>query len=88
MGNNVKLRRENMKIKKEFLNEESLKPYGFQKKVLYNDERYVEYEMQTPHCKIFTQRCSGTIAIVIQDCDCANIDDVLFHLIKDGIVEI
>ena len=77
-----------MRIKKEFLNEKSLKPYGFEKKVLYNDERYVEYHNQRPYCDIFIQRCSGTVAIGIKDCDCANIDDVVFHLIKDGLVEI
>lgn len=77
-----------MRIKKEFLNEMSLKPYGFVKKVLYNDERYVEYLNQRPYCEILIQRCSGEVAIVIKDCDCANIDDVVFHLVKDGLVEI
>ena len=77
-----------MRIKKCFLNEESLKPYGFIKKVLYNDERYVEYHNQRPYCDIFIQRCTGNIAIVIKDSDCANIDDVVYHLIMDGLVEI
>lgn len=79
-----------MRIKKKFLNEDALKPYGFTKKVLYNDERYVEYWKECPDCEIFIQRCTGEIAIAIDtECtDCADIDDVVYHLIIDGLVEI
>lgn len=78
-----------MKIKKQFLNEESLKPYGFRKEVLYGDERYVEYWKECPYCDIFIQRCSGEIAICIgTDCDSTDIDDIVYHLIVDGLVEV
>ena len=77
-----------MRIKECFLNEEALKPYGFEKKVLYGDERYVEYINKRPYCDIFIQRCSGNVAMCIKDCDSANIDDVVYHLIMDGLVEV
>lgn len=79
-----------MRIKKQFLNEESLKPYGFTKKILYNDEKYVEYWNERPYCDIFIQRCTGEVAIAIDTdcCDCADIDDVVYHLIVDGLVEL
>ena len=78
-----------MRIKKQFLNEKSLKPYGFKKKVLYGDERYVEYHKQCDFCEIFIQRCTGEVAICIDgDCDCTDIDDIVYHLIMDGMVEI
>ena len=78
-----------MRIKKQFLNEESLKPYGFKKEYLYGkDERYVEYWKECAYCDIFIQRCTGEIAICIDDCDSTNIDDIVYHLIMDGLVEI
>ena len=78
-----------MRIKKEFLNEKSLKPYGFRKEVLYGDERYVEYWKECAYCEIFTQRLSGEIAIIIKgDADCVNIDNIVYRLIADGLVEV
>ena len=78
-----------MRIKKEFLNEKSLKPYGFRKEVLYGDEKYVEYVHEDYICDILIQRCSGEIALVIHDYyDCANINNVVYHLIVDGLVEL
>lgn len=77
-----------MRIKKQFLNEESLKPYGFEKKVLYGDERYVEYNKECAFCEIFIQRCTGEVAICISGCDSTDIDDIVYHLIMDGLVEI
>ena len=79
-----------MRIKKEFLNEESLKPYGFRKEYLYGkDERWVEYWKECPYCDIFIQRCTGEVAICINgDCDCTNIDDIVYHLLVDGVVDI
>lgn len=80
-----------MRIKKKFLNEESLKPYGFKKEYLYGkDERYVEYWKKCPYCDIYIQRCTGEVAICIDTecCDSTNIDDVVYHLIINGLVEI
>jgi len=77
-----------MKIKKEFLNENTLAPYGFVKSDIYGDGKYVEYIKKCPYCKIFTQRCTGELAISIKDCDCANIDDTVYQLIADGLVEV
>lgn len=79
-----------MKIKKQYLNEESLKPYGFKKRVLFGDERYVEYWKTCEYCDIFIQRCSGEVAISLDTdaCDCADIDDTVYHLIVDGLVEL
>lgn len=77
----------NMKIKKEFLNETSLKPYGFKKKVLYNNDKYVEYWHFNG--EIFIQRRTGEIAVCITgDFDSTDIDDVVYHLIVDGLVEV
>ena len=79
-----------MRIKKQFLNEESLKSYGFIKKVLYGDERYCEYWNHEDSSDVFIQRVNGDIAMAIDTdiCDCDNIPDVIYHLIKDGLVEI
>lgn len=79
-----------MRIKKCYLNEESLKPYGFEKEVLYGNEEIVEYYNKCPYCEIFIQRRTGEIAMAIDTtcCDCANIDDVVYRLIVDGLVEI
>lgn len=80
-----------MRIKKQFLNEESLAPYGFKKEYLYGkDERWVEYWNKRPYCDIFIQRCTGEVAIAIDTecCDYTNIDDVVYRLIVDGLVEV
>lgn len=76
-----------MKIKKEFLNEKTLKPYGFKKKVLYNNDKYVEYWHFNGN--IFIQRCTGEIAMCITGgFDSTDIDDVVYHLIVNGLVEL
>ena len=80
-----------MRIKKQFLNEETLKQYGFRKEYCYGkDERYVEYWKECSYCDIFIQRCSGEIAMAIDtdECDCADVDNVVYRLIVDGLVEI
>lgn len=78
-----------MRIKKEFLNEQSLKPYGFKKEVPYtNDLDICEYEREDEYATTLIQRCDGDVAIVVpDDCDCVDIPDVVYHLIKDGLVE-
>ena len=79
-----------MRIKKQFLNEESLKPYGFKKKVISEEYGIVEYYLEDEYCEIMIQRCSGEVAVVLDtsSCDCADLNDVVFHLIKDGLVEL
>ena len=79
-----------MKIKKEFLNEESLKPYGFKKKIIDAKYGIYEYTREDKYAFTLIQRCSGDISIVIPndyDCDCTDVPDVVYHLIKDGLVE-
>ena len=79
-----------MRIKKQFLNEESLKPYGFEKEVISEQFDIVEYIKRDPFCTILIQRVTGEVAVVldIHDTDCADINDVVYHLIKDGLVEL
>lgn len=79
-----------MRIKKEFLNEKSLKPYGFKKEILYNNPDICEYEREDKYATTLIQRCDGDISIVMPNddyCDCTNIPDVVYYLIKDGLVE-
>lgn len=79
-----------MKIKKEFLNKKSLKPYGFKQEVIDAERGIYEYTREDEYAYTLIQRCSGDISIVIPssyDCDCANIPDVVYHLIEDGLVE-
>ena len=79
-----------MRIKKRFLNEESLAPYGFEKEVISEQYNIVEYIKEDPFCEILIQRCSGEIAVVLDtsQCDCADLNDVVYHLIIDGLVEL
>lgn len=81
-----------MKIKKEFLNETSLKPYGIKKEP---EDRYwwpnytTKGEYPNPYLMISGR--NGEIMFVIPsacDCDCDSIPDALYHLIKDGLVEL
>lgn len=78
-----------MKIKKEYLNEETLKRYGFKKEVIY--EGVCEYIKKCDYHEILIQRVSGNVAIVIpssEDTDTVNLDNTLYHMIMDGIIEI
>lgn len=79
-----------MKIKAQYLNEESLKPYGFKKHVISKGLNIVEYFLEDEYCEILIQRCSGEVAVVIDisSCDCADLNDVVYHLIVDGLVEL
>lgn len=79
-----------MRIKKQFLNEESLKPYGFKKCIINLDYGLIEYIKEDDFCEILIQRCTGEIAVVLDtsQCDCADLNDVVYHLIKDGLVEL
>lgn len=79
-----------MRIKKKFLNEHSLKPYGFTADVISEQFGLVEYIKEDPFCEILVQRGSGEIAVVLDtsSCDCADLNDVVYHLIMDGLVEI
>ena len=78
-----------MRIKKEFLNKETLcDKYGFERKVLFNDEKYVEYTYKGPWSKLLVQRRDGDIDLVTDmSCDCFPIPPILFDMITDGIVE-
>ena len=79
-----------MKIKEEFFNEKSLKPYGFKKEVIDAKWNICEYTREDEYATTLIQRCSGDISIVIPndyDCDCTDVPDVVYHLIKDGLVE-
>ena len=82
-----------MRIKKQFLNEEALKHYGFRKETIDAKRGICEYEREDEYATTLIQRCDGYIAIVMPEdeegcyCDCTNIPDVVYHLIKDGLVE-
>lgn len=83
-----------MKIKKEFLNKKSLKPYGFKQEVIDAKRGIYEYTRGDEYATTLIQRCDGDITIVMPDdeegCgyyDSTNIPDVVYHLIKDGLVE-
>lgn len=73
-----------MKIKKQFLNEKTLKRYGFEKDELKG--KFLWYRCHTPYCDIDIDKDNGTISLCCDDE--ANIDNVVYHLIVDGLVEI
>ena len=79
-----------MRIKKQFLNDSHLAPYGFKKEVISEQFDIVEYIKEDRFCTILIQRCSGEIAVVLdtEQTDCADLNDVVYHLIKNGLVEI
>ena len=79
-----------MRIKQEFLNEEALAPYGFVKEILYEGYDLCEYHYDGGRCTVFTQRITGELAFALptEVTDCANIPDVVYRLIKDGLVEL
>ena len=79
-----------MKIKTQYLNEESLKPYGFKKHVISEHLNIVEYFLEDEYCEILIQRCSGEVAVVLDtsSCDSTDLNDVVYHLIVDGLVEL
>jgi len=79
-----------MRIKEEFLNETALVPYGFVKETLYEGYDLCEYKCRGKYCSVFTQRITGELAVVLptEVTDCANIPDVVYRLIKDGLVEL
>lgn len=79
-----------MRIKKQFLNEKSLAPYGFKKEVISGQFDIVEHIKEDEDCEILIQRCTGEVAVVLDtsQCDCADLNDVVYHLIKDGLVEL
>lgn len=82
-----------MRIKKEFLNEKSLKSYGFKREIIDVKRDICEYIREDKYATTLIQRCDGDISIVMPDdamdcgCDCTDIPDVVYHLIKDGLVE-
>ena len=83
-----------MKIKKEFLNKKSLKPYGFKQEIIDAKRGIYEYTREDEYATTLIQRCDGVITIVMpndeEGCgyyDSTNIPDVVYHLIKDGLVE-
>lgn len=79
-----------MRIKKEFLNPKALKQYGFKQVFPYSDDRSIcEYIKKCRWSEVLIQRVSGEIAVVITgDTDTADVDDTVYHLIKNGLVEI
>lgn len=82
-----------MRIKKEFLNIETLKPYGFKKHVVSDDcPELVEYKYKSTFCTILIQRVHGDISIVFNcnftNSDTVNIPNVVYELITDGLVEV
>ena len=82
-----------MKIKEQFLNEKSLKPYGFKKTTIDAKRGIYEYTREDEYAITFIQGRTGDIAIVMPEdddggyCDCTNLPDVVYHLIMDGLVE-
>lgn len=75
-----------MKIKKQYLNEESLKPYGFERIVQvkpYENEYYICRCIE--HDITVSQYEDGVIFI---ECwEGFTLDDVIYRLIVDGMVE-
>lgn len=77
-----------MRIKKKYLNEETLSHYGFEKKFLYDGELIDGYLKICEYCDIFIPKTTGEIIISPEyDCDSFNLDDVIYRLIVDGLVE-
>lgn len=87
-----------MKIKKQFLNDESLKTYGFEKSFITirgvkengsTNECVLsldQYVYNNTYCDTVIDKNTGVISV---DCfDSADISDVVYHLIVDGLVEI
>jgi hypothetical protein len=68
-----------MRIKNKFLNEESLKSYGFKKEPSW-------FIYKTPYCDIVIIKDTGEIQLWCEDAAC--IDNIIYHLVIDGLVEI
>lgn len=79
-----------MRIKQQFLNEQSLAPYGFKKCIINLDYGLIEYIKEDPFCEILIQRRTGELAVVLDtsQTDCAELNDVVYHLIRNGLVEL
>ncbi len=81
-----------MRIKKEFLNNKTLQPYGFKKHILYDDPRYVEYTYKSTYCTVLIQRIDGDVSIVFNcnstGSDTFNVPNIIYKLITDGLVEV
>lgn len=80
-----------MKIKNKFLNEETLKPYGFEKLEkfnLFSDVRFVEYWKKGEYTSIFIHP-SGEISVFIKrPYTTVLIDDIVYQLIMNNLVEV
>lgn len=74
-----------MKIKKQYLNEKTLYPYGFRRTVkTYGDEWWKSNE----YSSIFIEP-SGEIAVfIMRPYTTVLIDDAIYQLIVDGLIEI
>ena len=76
-----------MRIKKSFLNPKSLEKYGFKQEVIWKD--ICQYTKKCKWSTVLIHRVSGEVAVVLDgDGDTVNVDDTVYHLIKDGLVEI
>lgn len=64
--------------------------YGFKEEILYPDSDFREYCRKERFCNIFTHRADGSLAVSIptERTDCANIPNILFQMIIDGVVEL
>ena len=79
-----------MKIKKEFLNEESLKPYGFEKDVIYeaDDGSLKRYVWKNAAVEIDILDYNRMVRFEVKNnYSCATIPNAIYNLIKDGLAE-
>ena len=67
-----------MKVKKQFLNEESLSKYGFRKEPYW-------YIYQAPDSQVVIMADNGEVMVCCWDE--AYLDDVIYNLIVDGLIE-
>ena len=80
-----------MRIKNQFLNEESLAPYGFKKIVINATYGLAEFSLEEDECCAETLiDVNGELGVVMDtySCDHARLNDAIYHLIKDGLVEL
>ena len=80
-----------MRVKKNSLYPEVLARYGFRRNVIDLCRDICEYEKDCGWHKVLIQRCSGDVAIVIPgsaDTDTVNLDNTIYQMIQDGIIEL
>ena len=69
-----------MRIKKQFMNEESLRPYGF--------TNNTPYYLSDEHSEVFIYWHSGELLLAAPQCEMVEVAAVIYRLILDGLVEL